>query len=339
MKHEAKWSVVLTTIQAPTPAVHTLHEQMRQYNGQMVVAGDKKGPAAFDLPDTMFLSLDKQMECGFSLSVELPTGHYARKNIGYLYAMREGAGCIYETDDDNAPLSSWCPRALNVSDARIVDGAGWINVYRYFTDNKHIWPRGFPLEHVQSSLSASQPLSVSASPLISPIQQGLVNGSPDVDAIWRLTQDRPFEFDQEAPLFLGEGQWCPFNTQSTWWWPEAYPLMYVPSYCSFRMCDIWKSFIAQRCLWAMGHGVTFHAAEVFQDRNPHDYLKDFEDEVPGYLSNARIASVLEEVGLSSAPDAVGQNLHRCYQALIDADVFPKKEMVLVEAWLADVGKC
>ena len=33
-----------------------------------------------------------------------------------------------------------------------------------------------------------------------PVQQGLVNGSPDVDAVWRLMFDREFNFD-EALVF------------------------------------------------------------------------------------------------------------------------------------------
>ncbi len=83
------------------------------------------------------------------------------------------------------------------------------------------------------------------------IQQGLANGSPDVDAVWRLILDRNFAFSDGAPVVLEAGNWSPFNTQSTWWWPIAYPLLYLPSYCSFRTCDIWKSFIAQRCLWEL----------------------------------------------------------------------------------------
>lgn len=326
---------VITTIQPPTPCVVELNHRLAEWGGRLVVAGDKRGPSRFDLPDCEFLSLDDQQSGDYSLANGLPVGHYARKNIGYLYAMREGAECIYETDDDNAPRPNWRPRSLTVSDARRIDATGWINVYRYFTNDPHIWPRGFPLDYVQSSLSTVQPFSVSASPLISPIQQGLVNGSPDVDAVWRLTQDRHVDFDQESPLYLGEGQWCPFNTQSAWWWPEAYPLMYVPSFCSFRMCDIWKSFIAQRCLWAMGYGVTFHAPEVIQERNEHNLMKDFEDEAPGYLRNHRIAEMLQGLKLAAGEDAVGDNLHRCYEALIAGKIFPAKEMALVEAWLGD----
>ena len=116
-----------------------------------------------------------------------------------------------------------------------------------------------------------------SAPKRAPIQQGLVNGSADVDAIWRLVMDREFFFEPRASVFLEPGNWCPFNTQTTWWWPVAYPLLYIPSYCSFRMCDIWKSFVAQRCLWELDMGIVFHAPEVYQDRNVHDLMRDFRD--------------------------------------------------------------
>jgi hypothetical protein len=167
----------------------------------------------------------------------------------------------------------------------------------------------------------------------SPIQQGLANGSPDVDAVWRLILDRNFAFSDGAPVVLKAGNWCPFNTQSTWWWPIAYPLLYLPSYCSFRTCDIWKSFIAQRCLWELGYGITFHAPEVFQDRNQHDLDRDFADEVPGYTRNREIANVLLRLQLGTGEVQIGDNLHRCYEALVAARVFPPAELELVELWL------
>jgi hypothetical protein len=168
------------------------------------------------------------------------------------------------------------------------------------------------------------------------VQQGLVNGSADVDAIWRLVMDRDFHFDNRPSIHLEPGNWCPFNTQTTWWWPVAYPLLYIPSYCSFRMCDIWKSFVAQRCLWAVGIGVVFHSPEVFQDRNPHDLMVDFRDEIPGYEQNRRIAEILDGLNLDPREEAVGNNLRSCYANLIKHGIFPEKEIILVDAWLNDL---
>ncbi len=355
MKKIFQLAGVLTTIQEPTDDVRELHRRLLESGGGLVIAGDAKGPAAWDLPESYFLSLSAQLESGFSLAHALPTGHYARKNIGYLHAIRSGADCIYETDDDNAPLDSWGPRPEAVSKVRKTESISgcqdfslsgfssqWVNVYRYFSNDLNIWPRGLPLNEIHSApplTSDLRPptsdLRSSTSDIRAPIQQGLVNGSPDVDAIWRLTQDRPFEFEPRDSVWLAPGQWCPFNTQSTWWFPVAYPLLYVPSYCSFRMCDIWKSFIAQRCLWAMGFGIVFHAPEVFQQRNEHNLMKDFEDEVPGYLQNPRIAEVLDGLNLSGVPS---DDLRSCYKALVKEGFFPDREFMLVDCWLADLGE-
>jgi hypothetical protein len=135
---------------------------------------------------------------------------------------------------------------------------------------------------------------------------------------------------------LQRGAWCPFNSQSTWWWPEAYPLLYLPSYCSFRLTDIWRSFVAQRCLWEFGGAVVFHPPEVVQDRNQHNLLHDFRDEVPGYLNNAKICNVLGQLRLKPGKKAVSENLFKCYEALVKHDIFPGKELALLKAWLADL---
>lgn len=341
---------VITTIQKPTVAVRELHRRLQEVGGRLIVSGDAKGPVSWELPGSDFLSLEDQNATGFSLAAALPTGHYARKNIGYLYAFRAGADCIYETDDDNTPLDFWKLRAEKVKKVRVIGGSGpasdfqhfkrsgfaseWVNVYRHFSQNSNIWPRGLPLNRIGSAVADFRPTSFELCP--APIQQGLVNGSPDVDAVWRLTQGRRFEFDQNDSVWLAPGQWCPFNTQSTWWFPKAYALMYVPSFCSFRICDIWKSFIAQRCLWAMGFGVVFHAPEVFQQRNEHNLMRDFEDEVPGYLNNARMADVLDGLLLSGHP---ASDLRTCYEALVKEAFFPGKELALVDCWLDDLSKC
>jgi hypothetical protein len=323
---------VITTIQEPTLAVRELNLRLCGEGGTLVVVGDKKGPFEWTLSSCDFLDLESQFASGFALAGALPTGHYSRKNIGYLHAMRAGSTCIYETDDDNAPLGIWRERCELVRETRVLsaDLSGWINAYSFFSSDKGIWPRGLPLDHILVPTPAVQ----SVEERKAPVQQGLVNGSPDVDAIWRLTQDRPFDFEMNLPLWLAPGQWCPFNTQSTWWFPAAYPLMYVPSYCSFRMCDIWKSFVAQRCLWAMGFGVVFHAPEVIQERNLHKLIKDFEDEIPGYLNNARIADILTDLDLKGVPS---DDLLVCYQALVAEGVFPEEELALVRCWLKDQG--
>lgn len=326
---------VITTIQAPTPAVRTLCRSMRRLSGQLLVLGDRKGPREYPLEGAELFALDRQLSLPLRLPQLLPVNHYTRKNVGYLVAISRGAECLYETDDDNAPNALWQPREPRVR-ARKVEGPRWCNVYRYFSDEL-VWPRGLPLDQIAGP-GKRLPTPKRAGSVLSPIQQGLADGSPDVDAIWRLVMDKPFRFQPAASVALMSGVWCPFNSQSTWWWPEAYPLLYLPSFCTFRMTDIWRSFVAQRCLWALGGVVTFHAPEVVQERNEHNLMRDFKDEVPGYLENDRISRLLEDLALESGPDAVGANLLRCYEALIKQRILPARERPLVKAWLADLKR-
>ena len=328
---------VLTTIQEPTPCVLALAQALARYRSHLIVIGDRKGPARFELAGAAFYSLADQERLPFLLARLLPTGHYGRKNLGYLLAMQQRADCIYETDDDNRPGPSWRPRNLETT-ARRAAGAAWYNVYRDFTSER-IWPRGFPLEALHNVHEAA-PAQVC--PLAAPIQQGLADGAPDVDAVWRMVFGQEFRFECRPSVLVPAASWCPFNSQSTWWWPVAYPLLYLPSYCSFRMTDIWRSFVAQRCLWALGAGVVFHAPEVIQERNAHRIIRDFEEEIPGYLQNQRLVDCLAKLDLADGADAVGDNLRRCYAALIEAGIVGPEEMRLIEAWIADVemmGAC
>jgi STELLO glycosyltransferases len=326
---------VITTIQRPTEAVLRLSRAMKPIVSRLVIVGDRKGPDSYAGVECEFLSIDSQLRMHSRLAPLLPVGHYARKNLGYIHAIHGGADCIYETDDDNAPMPCWAIRSLSVSAHRVLT-PGWVNAYRQFTTER-IWPRGLPLNAVAASCEGSPVIADLAEDFEAPIQQALANNSPDVDAVWRLVMDRPFDFNVAPSIFLPVGSWCPFNSQSTWWWPVAYPLMYLPSFCSFRMTDIWRSFIAQRCLWELGRGVVFHSAEVVQERNPHNLMRDFNDEIPGYQKNEELVQRLMGLSLDGGAASVGGNLYKCYSMLVSAGFFPESELALVNAWLADFG--
>jgi hypothetical protein len=323
---------VVTTIQEPTPSLRRFVDRLSHHGIPLLVVGDRKGPARFALDGAELLGFAQQAALGFALAPLLPVGHYARKNLGYLVAMQRGAGCIYETDDDNAPLDAWAPRARVVRGARRLGDAEWANVYACFTEER-VWPRGFPLER----LGDPAPAAVGTDDVEAPVQQGLAEGSPDVDAVWRLTADRKIVFGEGAPVVLAPGTFCSFNSQSTWWWREAFPLLYLPSQCSFRMTDIWRSLVAQRCLWAMGRRLVFHGAEVRQERNAHRLLEDFRDEIPGYLGNAEMARKLAVLALEPGEEALARNMVRCYEVLVGGGWVGAAELPLLSAWLRDVA--
>jgi hypothetical protein len=330
----ASLTAIITTIQEPTPSILGLMKAIDRADGALLVIGDKKGPAKYDIPRAEFFSLQDQLQLQFTLAPLLPVGHYARKNLGYLIAFSRRAQFLYETDDDNAPNDAWQIRTLQTRAQKLTQRT-WANVYRLFR-NDLIWPRGFPLVLVNDPATFVHDSQAPLESFACPIQQGLADLSPDVDAVWRLLLNREFNFPQSQSVWLPPGTWCPFNSQTTWWWPVAYPLMYLPSYCSFRMTDIWRSFIAQRCLWELGYGLVFHPPEVIQERNVHNFMLDFEQEVPGYLLNQQIVRILADLPLASGEAAVADNLMTCYESLVAKSVISSAEIPLVKAWLADI---
>ena len=326
--------LIVTSISAPNTVLQSLADGSQKHGMEFIVIGDEKSPSDFHLAGCRFYDLAKQNRLNFSFADVCPVGHYSRKNVGYLLALSEGAEIIVETDDDNYPRDSFWAERNRVLQARYQDRRGWINVYRYFSDS-NIWPRGFPLEKVKSDQPTLTPgfCSVEA-----PIQQGLVDENPDVDAIYRLAFQLPQSFQDAPPVALASGAWCPFNSQNTTWWRDASPLLYLPSFCSFRMSDIWRSFVAQRIAWENDWKVAFHAPTVWQVRNEHDLLDDFKDEIPGYLQNAVIADALAQTNLRPGLQNISQNMQACYETLVSRNFIGKDELPLLAAWLDDISK-
>ncbi len=319
---------VITTIQKTTPSVEMLLSTLGDTR-PLIVVGDRKGPKKYDKRAQFWSIQDQEKHLSYRLAKLLPENSYTRKNLGYLMAMETGTTMIYETDDDNAPLPGWEQRYPFLS-ARDLNGVKWANVYRAYTD-EHIWPRGMPPEFWDVKMWLSEKSRF----IYAPIQQGLANGSPDVDAVWRLTEERPVLFTRDFGMVVRPGTWSPFNSQSTWWWEEAYGLMYLPSFCSWRASDIIRSYVAQRVLWERDIGIVYHGAEVHQDRNEHDLYVDLDEEFLILTEADRIVDILSRSVVTKYL-SMQSNIIECYSLLVREGYLPEKELELVYAWTDDV---
>jgi hypothetical protein len=335
MNHPVQYgALVVTSISGPNAVLTALADGARRHQMPFIVIGDSKSPKDFELPGCDFYSLARQRDLSFAYAKLCPEKSYTRKNIGYLLGLAAGARFIVETDDDNFPRDDfWNDRDEHVS-GDLIAREGWLNAYRYFSKSS-IYPRGFPIELAGAS-GIDVPAGTAAREILCPIQQGLADENPDVDAIYRMLFPLPLDFDKRAPLILDRKTWCPFNSQNTTTFLAAAPLLYLPAFCSFRMTDIWRSFVAQRIAWTCGWRISFHSSTVYQDRNVHDLLRDFADEVPGYLNNARIARTLDGLELATGPDAIEANMRACYAALIKLGLIDQRETELLEAWFSDL---
>jgi hypothetical protein len=288
---QPRW-IVITSIAPPTDAVKAWAALP---GWKVVVVGDVKTPRDWSLPGVDFISYHNPLPSQKLLADVLPAKNYARKMLGYLHAIACGAQLIYETDDDNAPKPdmglSWIrdPPVANFN-LLVTTDTGAVNPYAYFGECQ-IWPRGFPLNDlVSSETGLSHCFAVSADkatlPLSVPIQQGLADEDPDVDAIWRLLHPERIgkvHFNHsKPPLVLGANTLSPYNTQNTAHFQSAFWAMFIPPGVDMRVCDIWRSYWAQRLLWEQQSNLLFAPPTVDQVRNAHDYTLDFKAEAQLY---------------------------------------------------------
>lgn len=330
-----KTFLIITSIaQADNKVLGIYSNACKAHNVNFIVIGDSKSPAGFKLAHTNYFSLESQKLLPFRLAVSLPEGIYARKNIGYLLALSQGADIIIETDDDNYPYNAFWDERHSIVKASVINNSGWVNAYQFFSKT-NIWPRGFALEQLNKPpVIPGQVLET----VNCPIQQGLADDNPDVDAIYRLTAQMPVKFECSNNIALANNTWCPFNSQNTTWFKKAFPLMYLPTHCSFRMTDIWRSFVAQRIAWTNNWHVLFHNATVYQDRNEHNLLIDFKDEIPGYLNNGLLCEELQKLDLKSGENHLFDNMRKCYHVFINLQLVAPEEQLLLDAWISDCSE-
>jgi hypothetical protein len=323
-------TIVITSIFLPTQAVI---EFSKIPGWKLIVVGDKKTPKDWECNSVMFLSSEIQEKMSFKIAKSLPWNHYSRKMLGYLIAIKDGANIIVDTDDDNIPQEGWSFPQFEGNFCVSGSNKGFVNIYRSFKE-MHIWPRGFPLSAIQNPSTILNRDELTWEMIQVGIWQGLADGDPDVDAIYRLTNNRPCIFDKGVSIVLQPETICPFNSQNTAFRRELFPLLYLPAFVSFRFTDILRGLVAQPIMLAAGFHLGCMNATVFQERNFHNYLNDFELEIPCYLQVENVLDIVKRKVKSS--QSIESNLLEAYQALNEGGIVCQDELSLLADWLQDL---
>ncbi|EYC02169.1 hypothetical protein Y032_0101g3342 [Ancylostoma ceylanicum] len=296
-ERSSKW-IVVTTVQHPTEDIKRLS---RIPGWTLVVVGDTKTPKNWSLEGVHYLSVEYQQRLGYRILDHLPYKSYARKNIGYLYAIQNGAEWIYDTDDDNKPYGIIKPEfdfseetsglryGCQLQEERrtgYYEGFSpekLFNPYSFY-GNADMWPRGFPVEYIQDHKNGPGRCCLCHKMRTAAVQQGLVHKDPDVDALYRLLHadkreglDRGFN-KFAPPITLASGTYAPWNSQNTLFHRRAFFTLLLPVTVAFRVTDIWRSYFAQKLLHLVGENIAFYPANAIQIRNSHNYLDDFRSE-------------------------------------------------------------
>ena len=320
--HPNKNWIVVTSTSEPTNQIKKLANTK---DFQLCVVGDMKTNQNWNFNNTVYLNIKKQEILNYKIFESTPFNSYTRKNIGYLFAIQHGAKYIYDTDDDNEPLVNLTEyfNFKKIDYGMIIDckSPTLMNPYAHF-GQPLIWPRGFPLSeihknHYNSYICGKRKTSV--------VQQGVVNGDPDVDAIFRLTKTMNFKrinitFDDTSPsLQYPAYKLAPYNSQNTFFHYEAFWSLYLPHTVPFRLTDIWRSYWAQRLMWMLNDTVSFYGPNAVQFRNSHSYLKDFYSEKSMYSKLENLIEFLFEWKCSKK---------KFYECVIDLSL----EMAIKKFW-------
>ena len=317
-----------------------------------VVVADKNGPKDYDdVEGVIYLTVERQRALHFHIMDHLPWRHFGRKNVGFLFAIANGAKVIYDTDDDNRLKEAQIPiLGLNAGMVNVswpLDEPrspqmqlGLLNPYPSFRPScGHVWPRGFPLDYVQSRQTYNRSVRVAQLDRAPAVQQFLADEDPDVDAIFRLTRPLPCSFAGQEPerpeaMAIPPEFFTPYNAQATVHLYEAFWGLLLPVTVHGRVSDIWRAYLTQKLLWDIGQVITFHPSHVVHDRVAHDYLKDFQSEGDLQLKSTAMVQFLAQWS-SDAPTLL-ERIEQLWAALYARGFVELGDVRLAQAWIRDL---
>ena len=322
--------VIITTINKPT---ETIIKHINNINYDVIIIGDNKTPNDYQDLKCIYLDINSQKNLFPELSELLPYNHYSRKNLGYLYAIKKGYKIIYETDDDNIPNYNFDMILNNNNDNFIIteNNNKWINIFKYFTNNNYIWPRGFPL----SLIKIEPNFTIDKTNKKPSIINGLVNNDPDVDALFRIicNHQDSIKWDDNKNILINNNNICVFNTQNTFWInPELFICLIIPSYVSFRYCDILRGIITNIILKKRDLYMMYSSPNVYQIRNEHNLMNDFKDEIEMYFHNEKILNFIDENNNDII--TIKDLLKNIYKNLLKNNIIIEKEIEVLNKWLS-----
>ena len=326
-----KTALITTTINVP--------EVLKLYRAcdpdvEFFITGDDNTPVAAQqfcaqVPNTHFyLFGDQEQQSKWKCSPLIGWRTVGRRNIATLQALEWGADVIVTIDDDNIPLSTdYFDRFEMVLGAPFsgiqIELSHFDPGYLYNPPTKH---RGsIPGTHY-----------VNFKPVVDAkigAAMGLVMGDPDVDAITRMAGEyRRDNVTELARAGVAVKSRTVLNTQNTAFLRQFAPCWLLPPQWK-RMDDIWASLIAQRVMRDEGYVVHLGQPFVYQQRNPHNLVRDLKDEMLGYEHTVEFADWLDRRQLPAG--SVLDKVRYLYSTFRDIPWMPEGVGELGRAWCDD----
>ncbi|MBI4093789.1 hypothetical protein HY417_02395 [Candidatus Kaiserbacteria bacterium] len=261
-----------------------------------------------------------------ALRRHLPWNSIQRRNVGLLFAYVAGCETIITIDDDNFLVSKDFIREHQVTGERTCDvvstTSGWVNVCRLLKEkhSRTFYHRGFPLE----KRMPNETWNVRRAKVRPVVNAGLWLGDPDVDAMERLyhlgdpTDATSYKHRGKPNIAVAKGIWTPFNSQNTAIRRDAIPAYFLSPLIG-RYDDIWASYILKHIADHLDDSIVFGEPLVRQERNPHNYWKDLDQERFGHALTLRFVEALSTIRLKQKTYALcfGEIIEKLPHAIAD----------------------
>jgi len=279
----------------------------------------------------LYLSPSDQTKLGFTHSTAIGWNCIERKNIGYLFALKENYDLIGSLDDDNYPTEDWF-NTIQLGKQKIeviTSDNGWYNTSEGADTQYKL--RGFPI----SKFHEKPKIRIEKREVNIGIQAGLVLGDPDVDAVSRIVNKPNVNSYKKLNFCLAEGTMCPYNTQNTIITRKLLPANMMWGSCG-RYDDIFASYVGQKIAWKYNYLVKHGNPLAMQDRNQHNLILDLEQELLGMKIQEQFFKALNEFKLiGESPLADLKNL--VYFLLNKIPLLPHNLRTQIDTWEYDIN--
>lgn len=349
-----KTALITTTINVPT-----VLELYRQHGPDVAffVTGDQKSPheAICELAATRingdFLYMSPDFQTDWKCSELIGWNCIQRRNIALLEAVKWGAEIIVSIDDDNIPMTAQPSikydnyfndfynafhvnfNYIKFNGIKVSGFNGWFDIGQLLDP---VAPhRGFPIQVDAKMWRADHITGAKVG-----VAAGICLGDPDISAVTRIANGpmvhRVSELLQSG-IVVDPATKTVFNSQNTAFIRELAPAMFMMPGVG-RYDDIYASLICGRVMRERGLHVHFGKPFVWQQRNPHNLVRDLRQEIDGMENVEKFAQLLDK--FTCSPNSTSFQIAKTFWKLLserpEGEFFPKQTIEAALAFLDDI---
>ena len=290
---------------------------------------------------SIYLSSQQQLSLPLKIGKLWSNTSFHSKNIGFLFAIHEGAQIILDLDSNYVPTElkgQYFPVFKTASDFAMpilpLDNTEILwNPYAYF-EARNSWPRGFPGKSVSTLPDGESVIKQRCLPVV---QQYLVGNRRDVN---KQKVTNVFDTDRTNSVAAPHSLFAPYNSLATVHLYESFWSLLLPQTVDQSVSDIWRSYISQHLFHLLpGTCVVFTppAVKYVSTRNSVSRNDSNNQSLTTNRSTQEIVEMLDR----SSQNMVTferESLFRTYIRLYEEGLVDVRDVEYSKSWLTDLKR-